>query len=62
MKSKSFKPEEFWSLKVLILKQDDKNNLITSNIFQIENGNKIEKFSFKNKIDINQAIEKIKNR
>ena len=53
-----FKPEEFWSLKVNFKTND--GNLITSNIFQIDN-KKIEKFSFKNKNDINQAIEKIKN-
>ena len=53
-----FKPEEFWSLKVNFKTNDE--NLITSNIFQIDN-KKIEKFSFKNKNDINQAIEKIKN-
>jgi len=52
-----FKPEEFWSLKVNFKTND--GNLITSNIFQINN-KKIEKFSFKNKNDINQAIEKIK--
>ena len=53
-----FKPEEFWSLKVNFKTND--GNLITSNIFQINN-KKIEKFSFKNKKNINQAIEKIKN-
>ncbi len=53
-----FKPEEFWSLKVNFKTND--GNLITSNIFQIDN-KKIEKFSFKNKNDINQTIEKIKN-
>ena len=53
-----FKPEEFWSLKVNFKTND--GSLITSNIFQIEN-KKVEKFSFKNKNDINQAIEKIKN-
>ena len=53
-----FKPEEFWSLKVNFKTSD--GNLITSNIFQIEN-KKIEKFSFKNKNDINQTIKKIKN-
>ena len=52
-----FKPEEFWSLKVNFKTND--GSLITSNIFQIEN-KKVEKFSFKNKNDINQAIEKIK--
>ncbi len=49
----SFNPEEFWTLSV---KFDDKNNqIITASISQLEN-NKIEKFSFKNKEEINKAI------
>ena len=54
-----FKPKEFWTLNVLFKNQ---NNLsITSNIFQL-NGKKIEKFSFKNKDDINKAVEIIKSK
>jgi DNA topoisomerase I len=52
-----FKPEEFWTLKVTF--KDNNNNLIVSNISQIEN-KKIEKFSFKNKNDIINAIDKFK--
>ena len=49
----SFKPEEFWTLSV---KFKDKNNQsITASIGQLEN-NKIEKFSFRNKEEINKAI------
>ena len=49
----SFKPEEFWTLSV---KFKDKNNqIITASISQLEN-NKIEKFSFRNKDEINKAI------
>jgi DNA topoisomerase-1 len=54
----SFNPEEFWTLSVNF--QDEKNNLIIASISQL-NGNKIEKFSFKNKIEINKAIENIKD-
>jgi DNA topoisomerase-1 len=52
-----FNPEEFWTLKVSF--SDSNNNLITSNISQLE-GKKIEKFSFKNKETVNEAIEQIK--
>jgi len=52
-----FIPKEFWSLKVNII--DNNNNKIISNIYQLES-KKIEKFSFKNKEDINAAVEKIK--
>ncbi len=49
----SFNPEEFWTLSV---KFKDKNNqIITASISQLEN-NKIEKFSFRNKEEINNAI------
>ena len=54
-----FKPEEFWTLNVIF--SNAKDIKITSNPFQLE-GNKIEKFSFKNKEDINKAIEKIKSK
>ena len=54
-----FNPEEFWSLKVKF--KDDKDSILISNINQL-NSNKIEKFSFKNKNEINEAIEKIKSK
>ena len=54
-----FKPEEFWTLNVIF--SNAKDIKITSNPFQLE-GNKIEKFSFKNKEEINKAIEKIKSK
>ncbi len=53
-----FKPEEFWTLNVIFKTKE--NSLISSNINQLS-GKKIEKFSFKNKKEINLAIEKIKN-
>ena len=53
-----FKPEEFWTLNVIFKTKE--NSLISSNINQLS-GKKIEKFSFKNKEEINLAIEKIKN-
>jgi len=52
-----FNPKEFWTLKVSF--NDNNNNIVTSNISQLE-GKKIEKFSFKNKEDINDAAERIK--
>ena len=52
-----FNPKEFWTLKVIF--NDNNNNIVTSNISQLE-GKKIEKFSFKNKEDINDAAERIK--
>ena len=52
-----FNPKEFWTLKVSF--NDNNNNIITSNISLLE-GKKIEKFSFKNKEDINDAAERIK--
>jgi DNA topoisomerase I len=54
-----FKPEEFWSLKIKF--KDNNNNLLISNITQLE-AKKIEKFSFKNKNEINEAIEIIKSK
>jgi len=53
-----FKPEEFWTLNVIFKTKE--NNLITGNINQLH-GNKIQKFSFRNKKEINDAIEDIKN-
>ena len=55
----SFNPEEFWTLSINF--QDDKKNLITASIYQID-GKKIEKFSFKNKSEINEAITNIKDK
>merc|ERR1712078_472331 len=49
----SFKPEEFWTLSISF--QDEKNQNITASISQLEN-KKIEKFSFRNKDEINKAI------
>ena len=55
----SFKPEEFWTLSVKFV--DKKKQNITASITQLDN-NKIEKFSFKNKEEINKAISNIKNK
>ena len=54
-----FNPIEFWTLKINY--KDKSNNLLTSNIFQLD-GKKIEKFSFKNKDEINIAINQIKKK
>ena len=54
-----FNPKEFWTLKVNL--NDNSNNIITSNIYQLE-GKKIEKFSFINKNDIDDVAEKIKKK
>ena len=55
----SFKPKEFWTLSVKF--KDDKNQNVTASISQLNN-NKIEKFSFKNKEEINEAISSIKEK
>ncbi len=55
----SFKPEEFWTLSIKFV--DNKNQNITASISQLNN-NKIEKFSFKNKHEINKAISELKNK
>ena len=52
----SFKPEEFWTLSVSF--QDEKNQSILASITQLDN-EKIEKFSFKNKDEINKAVSRI---
>ncbi len=52
----SFKPEEFWTLSIKF--KDEKNQNILASISQLDN-NKIEKFSFKNKDEINKAISSI---
>jgi len=55
----SFKPEEFWTLSVNFA--NDKNKIITTSIAQLDN-EKIQKFYFKNKEDINRAITKINSK
>ena len=52
----SFKPEEFWTLDIKF--KDQNNQKITASINMLDN-NKIEKFSFKNKDEINKATEAI---
>ncbi len=49
----SFKPEEFWTLSIKF--KDEKSQNILASISQLDN-NKIEKFSFRNKNEINNAI------
>ncbi|WP_075503592.1 type I DNA topoisomerase [Candidatus Pelagibacter communis] len=53
-----FKPEEFWTLSINF--QDKNKSNITANISQLD-GEKIEKFSFKDKEEIEKAIDNIKN-
>ncbi len=52
-----FVPKEFWSLKVTFITNEGSE--IHSNIFQL-NDKKIEKFSFKNKEEINLAVNDVK--
>ena len=52
----SFVPEEFWTLSVKF--GDKKKQNITASISQLD-GKKIEKFSFRNKDEINKAISNI---
>ena len=54
-----FKPKEFWSLNAEF--KDKSNNNLLTNIFQL-NSEKIEKFTFQNKIEVNKAIEEIKKK
>ena len=54
-----FKPEEFWTLNIKF--NDNNKNSFTANISQLNN-RKVEKFSFKNKSDINKAIDDIKTK
>jgi len=54
-----FNPEEFWTLNVTF--KDIKNNILTANLYQV-NKKKIEKFTFRNKSEILDAIEKIKGK
>ena len=52
----SFVPEEFWTLSIKF--GDEKKQNITASISQLD-GKKIEKFSFRNKDEINKAISNI---
>ncbi|MDA9694503.1 type I DNA topoisomerase [Candidatus Pelagibacter sp.] len=52
----SFKPEEFWTLSIKFA--DTANQNFTASITQLDY-NKIEKFSFRNKEEINKAISSI---
>ncbi len=54
-----FKPEEFWTLSIDF--QDKDKSKITASISQLD-GEKIEKFSFKNKEEIEKAISNIKTK
>ncbi len=54
-----FKPEEFWTLSINF--QDKNKRKITASISQLD-GEKIEKFSFKNKEEIEKAISNIKTK
>ncbi len=54
-----FKPEEFWTLNLNFLTKENLD--INTSITQLD-GKKIEKFSFKNKEDINNALDLIKNK
>jgi len=55
----SFDPKEFWTLSINF--QDNKKRSIVSSISQL-NGKKIEKFSFRNKNEIDSAIAEIKDK
>ncbi len=54
-----FNPEEFWTLSLKF--QDEKKNTITASIYQLD-GEKIEKFTFRKKEDIEKAISGLKNK
>ncbi|MDB9831944.1 type I DNA topoisomerase [Candidatus Pelagibacter sp.] len=54
-----FDPQEFWTLSVKF--KDNDKNLLLASISQL-NGSKIEKFSFKNKAEIDRAIEQVKSK
>ncbi len=54
-----FNPEEFWTLSVNF-SDTNKNQILTS--ISLLNGSKIEKFSFKSKIEIDKAIEEVKSK
>ncbi len=52
-----FNPDEFWSLSISFT--DSNKKTLSTNLFKL-NDKKIEKFSFKNKNEADEAIEKIK--
>ena len=54
-----FKPDEFWTLNVIF--EDKNKSKITSNVNQL-NGKKTEKFTFKSKDDVNEAVNEIKKK
>jgi len=54
----SFEPDEFWTLSVKFT--DEKKQSILASISQLD-GNKVEKFSFKNKEEIDKAISTTKS-
>ena len=54
-----FNPEEFWTLSIQF-SDNDRNSLLAS-ITQLNN-KKIEKFSFKNKVEIDKAINEVKSK
>ncbi len=54
-----FKPEEFWTLSVSF--KDRNKSVITASISQLD-GEKIEKFSFKNREEIEKAINNIRTK
>ncbi len=54
-----FKPDEFWTLNLNFLTKENLN--INTSITQLDD-KKIEKFSFKSKEDINNALDLIKNK
>ncbi len=54
-----FNPEEFWTLSIRF-NDINKNSLLTS--VTLINDKKVEKFSFRNKAEINEAIEEVKTK
>ncbi len=54
-----FNPQEFWTLSLKF--QDEKKNSITASIYQLDS-EKIEKFTFRKKEDIEKAISGLKNK
>ena len=54
-----FNPEEFWTLSINF--NDNNKNSLLSSIVQLDD-QKIEKFSFKNKDEVDKAIQKIKSK
>lgn len=54
-----FNPEEFWTLSLKF--QDEKKNSITASIYQLDS-EKIEKFTFRKKEDVEKAISGLKNK